>query len=109
LTKMTRLTRVKSFDWKRQSACANQRGQTSRRRDCPNLFLAICSLTLDKNDSNGDDVKVEGAVMATRLLGTLVGTASSCSAYRTKQAMMMTMRTTRRMTTTTMRRRRTAC
>jgi hypothetical protein len=33
------------------------------------LFPAICSLTLDGNDGNGDDVKVNGAVMATRLLG----------------------------------------
>jgi hypothetical protein len=67
--KMTRLTRVKSFDWKRWSACANQRGQTSRREDSLSSFLAICSLTLDGNDSNGDDVKIEGAVMATTLLG----------------------------------------
>ncbi len=66
---MTRLTRAKSFDWKRRSACANQQGQSSRRRDSPNLFPAICSLTLDKNDGNSDDVKVEGTVMATRLLG----------------------------------------
>jgi hypothetical protein len=29
----------------------------------------MCSLTLDGNDGNGDDMKVEGAVMTTRLLG----------------------------------------
>jgi hypothetical protein len=69
LAKMTRLTRAKSFDWKRRSACANQQGQPSRRGDSPNSFPAICSLTLDGNNGNGDDMKVEGAVMATRLLG----------------------------------------
>jgi hypothetical protein len=33
------------------------------------LSLKFCSLTLDENDGAGDDVKVEGAVMAMRLLG----------------------------------------
>jgi hypothetical protein len=33
------------------------------------MFPAICSLTLARNDGNGDDMKVEGVVMATRLLG----------------------------------------
>jgi hypothetical protein len=68
---MTRLTRVKSFDWKRRGACANQQGQTLRRiEDSPNLFPEICSLIMDGNNGKGDDVKVEGIVMATRLLGT---------------------------------------
>ncbi len=36
--------------------------------DLPSL-LKSCSLTLDGDDSNSDDIKVDGAVMAMRLLG----------------------------------------
>ena len=33
------------------------------------MFPAICLLTLDGNNVKGDDAKVEGTMMATRLLG----------------------------------------